>query len=193
MGFPTMANVNHSCDPNFTIVNFFGSQAVAFANRSIEKGEEVHDTYGAVFYHMDKSERQRYLKASHWFSCTCKPCSDNWPHYLRLPKDYLKLSGSHFKYKRCNRKELQRDVDKMKKKIKIQVQEKDDGLAAAKAMYMDWSRVLDELLITSSHKDFVNVRRGLRNCLWLMSPAASNVVRVREDESLREAKSKYKG
>ena len=60
-----MANVNHSCDPNFTIVNFLGSQAVAFANRTIEKGEELHDTYGAVFYHMDKGERQHYLKVSH--------------------------------------------------------------------------------------------------------------------------------
>ena len=36
------------------------------------------------------------------------------------------------------------------------------------------------------------IRRGLRNCFWLMSPA-SNVVKVREDQSLREAKSKYKG
>ena len=60
--FPTMAYVNHSCDPNFTIVNFLGNQAVAFANRTIEKGEELHDTYGAVFYYMDKGERQHYLK-----------------------------------------------------------------------------------------------------------------------------------
>ena len=60
--FPTMANVNHSCDPNFTIVNFLGHHAVAFANRTINKGEELHDTYGAVFYHMDKAERQHYLK-----------------------------------------------------------------------------------------------------------------------------------
>ena len=67
--FPTMANVNHSCDPNFTIVNFLGSQAVAFANRTIEKGEELHDTYGAVFYHMDKGERQHYLKVSRNIYC----------------------------------------------------------------------------------------------------------------------------
>ena len=62
--FPTMANVNHSCDPNFTIVNFLGHHAVAFANRTINKGEELHDTYGAVFYHMDKAERQHYLKVA---------------------------------------------------------------------------------------------------------------------------------
>ena len=76
--FPTMANVNHSCDPNFTIVNFLGSQAVAFANRTIEKGEELHDTYGAVFYHMDKGERQHYLKVSR----NIRLFLDNFPQYL---------------------------------------------------------------------------------------------------------------
>ena len=104
----------------------------------------------------------------------------------------MKLSGSHFKYKRCNRKELQRDVDKLKKKIRTAVVDEDDGLEAAVTMYTDWSKLLDELLMPSCHKDCVNIRRGLRNCFWLMSPA-SNVVKVREDQSLREAKSKYKG
>ena len=82
--YPTLANVNHSCDPNFTIVNygrrgekFFTCQrifsvktqiqnyvllAVAVATRRIKTGMEVHDSYGAVWYHMDRTERQRFLK-----------------------------------------------------------------------------------------------------------------------------------
>ena len=60
--YPTMANVNHSCDPNFIIINFLGHRAVAVADRRIEAGEEIHDTYGAVYFHMDKSERQHYLQ-----------------------------------------------------------------------------------------------------------------------------------
>ena len=60
--YPTMANVNHSCDPNFIIVNFLGRRAVAVADRRIEKGEEILDTYGAVYFHMEKSERQHYLQ-----------------------------------------------------------------------------------------------------------------------------------
>ena len=27
-------------------------------------GEEIHDSYGAVYYHMEKPERQQYLKVS---------------------------------------------------------------------------------------------------------------------------------
>jgi len=34
--------------------------------------------------------------------------------------------GTHFKYKRCNRKELQKDVDKLKKKIKTTIARADD-------------------------------------------------------------------
>ena len=36
--------------------------AVAVATRRIKTGMEVHDSYGAVWYHMDRTERQRFLK-----------------------------------------------------------------------------------------------------------------------------------
>ena len=65
--YPTMANVNHSCDPNFIIVNFLGRHSVAVASRRIEAGEEIHDTYGSVYFHMDKSERQHYLQVCESF------------------------------------------------------------------------------------------------------------------------------
>ena len=61
--YPTLANVNHSCDPNFTIVNY-GKRAVAVAVRRIKAGMEIHDSYGAVWYHMERPERQRFLKVS---------------------------------------------------------------------------------------------------------------------------------
>ena len=67
-----------------------------------------------------------------------------------------------------------------------------DGLVTAVDMFKDWSKLLDQLLVSSSHQDFINIRRGLRNCYWLMS-SATNVVKVREDETLRQTKSKYKG
>lgn len=60
--YPTMANVNHSCDPNLTIINQRGKHSVAVALRRIEAGEELHDTYGAVYYHMDKEDRQKYIQ-----------------------------------------------------------------------------------------------------------------------------------
>ena len=131
--------------------------------------------------------------------------------YNKLPRDYLKLPGTYFKYKRCNRKELQKDVDRLKRRIHAVVMQdepsNDDnsntsrpstqtsrptGLEAAKKMYFDWSNLLAELLIVPGHRDFVNVRRGLKNCLWLQ-PESTNIVKVKEDDALRNAKSKYKG
>ena len=128
--------------------------------------------------------------------------------YNRLPRDYLKLAGSNFKYKRCNRKELQKDVDRLKKRIQAAIlknqpvlfesvkdtsgSDNTNGLEAVKNMYYDWSNLLSELLYVPGHRDFVNVRRGIKNCLWLQ-PGSANVVKVKEDEDLRNAKIKYKG
>lgn len=61
--FPTIANVNHSCDPNFTII-YFGKRAVAISDRKIKAGEELHDSYGAVYYNMERNDRQKYLKVN---------------------------------------------------------------------------------------------------------------------------------
>ena len=119
----------------------------------------------------------------------------------------MKLAGTYFKYKRCNRKELQKDVDRLKRRIQAVVMQdppssseassdnptaQTEGLEAAKKMYFDWSNLLAELLFVPGHRDFVNIRRGLKNCLWLQ-PSSTNVVRVKEDDALRNAKSKYKG
>ncbi len=59
--YPTLANVNHSCDPNLTLISF-GKRTVAFATRKIKAGDELHDSYGAVYFHMDKNERQQFLQ-----------------------------------------------------------------------------------------------------------------------------------
>ena len=125
--------------------------------------------------------------------------------YNRLPRDYLKLAGTYFKYKRCNRKELQKDVDKLKRRIQAVVMQEQPssssensseyaqtGLEAAKKMYFDWANLLAELLYVPGHRDFVNIRRGLKNCFWIQ-PGSSNVVKVKEDDALRTTKSKYKG
>lgn len=105
------------------------------------------------------------LQASYWFSCSCDACTNNWPCFLKLPRDYLKLSGSHFKYKRCNRKELQKDVDKLKKRIRQTIldekvpvtmleldEEVPNHFEATRKMFHDWMNLLDELLMPASHQ-----------------------------------------
>ncbi len=50
---PTLALFNHSCDPNYRRVGF-GRRTAGFATRDIRKGEEVVDTYCAVFTSAEK-------------------------------------------------------------------------------------------------------------------------------------------
>ncbi|TRY68906.1 hypothetical protein TCAL_03792 [Tigriopus californicus] len=182
--YPTLANVNHSCDPNIILVNM-GLRTVAIANRPITAGEQIFDTYGCLFSYMPTADRQITLKNSHWFECGCNPCLENWPIYEKIPRDYLKLPGTSFKYKRCNRKELQKDVDKLKKKIRNKIQE--GNLEAARALFNQLAQLLDELVLPP-HQDLVNIQRGMKTCIWLQSP---NCVKVKEDELLKKRKEQY--
>jgi len=196
--YPTLANVNHSCDPNFTLVNF-GKKAVGIAVKQIKAGMEINDSYGAVYHYMDKPEREQFLKSSYWFDCLCEACRHNWPCFMKLPRDYFKLSGAHFKYKRCNRKALQKDVDKLKKRIRqtildekvpvTMLDEVPNHFEAARKMFHDWMNLLEELLMPASHQDFVTAYRGIRSCLWLQTP---NIVKVKETDVLKETKAKYR-
>ncbi len=61
--FPTMANLNHSCDPNLTMVNF-GRMAAVVANRPIAEGEQLFDTYGYNYATIEREDRQRGLKVN---------------------------------------------------------------------------------------------------------------------------------
>lgn len=61
--YPTLANVNHSCDPNIILVNM-GLKTVAVTNRAIKAGEQIFDTYGCLFSYMPKPDRQITLKVS---------------------------------------------------------------------------------------------------------------------------------
>ena len=41
---------------------------------------------------------------------SCQACAANYPEYLRCSKDFKKLPGSAFKYKRVDRQKLNRFV-----------------------------------------------------------------------------------
>ena len=81
---------------------------------------------------------------------------------------------------------MQKDVEKMRRRIKESVL--DGSLEEARALFNSWMDLLDELIVPP-HQDFINVRRGMRNCLWLQTP---NVVKVREDELLKKTKERYR-
>ena len=173
--YPTMALVNHSCDPNFVIV-FWGRTAVAVASRCIPVGEEITDNYGPSYSSMAAPDRRSYLERSHWFTCACPACANTYPEYLRCAKDFKKLPGSSFKYKRCDRQKLNRDVEVIKKDIKkcVSIGEHERMYE----MFLKWSELVDKLVIPP-HQDFINIRKGIRACIFKQSP---NKARAREEE-----------
>lgn len=71
---PTLALINHSCDPN-TIKIQQGGRTVLLAARRLEDGEEITDNYGALFYSMPPLVRCKELE----FECQCEACSNDWP------------------------------------------------------------------------------------------------------------------
>lgn len=178
--YPTLALVNHSCDPNFAIV-FWGRVAIAVATRRIAMGEEINDNYGANYSNMELQEREEFLKKSHWFECGCKACSDNYPEYKRCARDYKKLPGSAFKFKRVDRQKLNRDVEMIKKSIKANVH--GGNLDQSYNDFKRWSDLVSQL-VHPPHQDFINIRKGIRNCLYQNSP---NKCRAREDKEEEQA------
>ena len=76
---PTLAFFNHSCNPN-TIKIQRGNRTILMAAQNIEKGEEIFDNYGSLFYTSERAARLRDLG----FSCGCEPCAEDWPRYQKL-------------------------------------------------------------------------------------------------------------
>ncbi|CCM06421.1 uncharacterized protein FIBRA_08682 [Fibroporia radiculosa] len=72
--YPTLSRANHDCSPS---ANFHFSQKTFcgqfFATRDILEGEEITVTY--TDYLMSHKERNRVLKKTYGFICTCRTCS----------------------------------------------------------------------------------------------------------------------
>ena len=80
--------MNHSCDPNMSLLNWRNTN-VAVANRPIEAGEQLFDTYGALYYHMKTDDRKAYVKvSSNFFMQLCATVfklSPSWTIHAPLP------------------------------------------------------------------------------------------------------------
>lgn len=47
--------------------------------RTIPKGSEICDNYGAVFTTDGEIDRQRRMRLQYWFDCSCEACLQHWP------------------------------------------------------------------------------------------------------------------
>ena len=89
---PSLALINHSCDPNYRRVNI-DNRTIGFAARPIKAGTEISDTYSQIFATSCKEERRTALKKYN-FVCDCKACSSKWPTLSVLRKSSKKAAVS---------------------------------------------------------------------------------------------------
>ena len=71
--YPTVARLNHSCDPNIEWRSVNGTNKVEFiALRGIEKNEELFISY--IDQSLSREEREAELLRLYGFACTCSRC-----------------------------------------------------------------------------------------------------------------------
>ena len=72
--FLTLACINHSCDPNATVVLFNGAQLTLRTTRQIKQGEEISISYGLHYKYHSRAYRRQELSNSYFFTCCCSAC-----------------------------------------------------------------------------------------------------------------------
>jgi len=92
---PTLALINHSCDPNYHRVSN-GNTTYGFATRNIPKGQEIVDTYCKPVAAVNREERRAYLEKYN-FACGCLACKQNWPTLGGMDTEFRGLPPSLYK------------------------------------------------------------------------------------------------
>lgn len=83
-----MSMASHSCAANVIRLRVGGGsmKLMWVVSRSIPKGGQIFDNYGAFFMAQPKRERQARLKQHYGFECTCEACELDYPMAPDLPE-----------------------------------------------------------------------------------------------------------
>ena len=76
--FPFCALLNHSCSPNVSRF-FINAKLIFVVMRSVDKCEQLFDSYGYNFTIVPKDFRQGELLKKYKFKCKCHACEKDWP------------------------------------------------------------------------------------------------------------------
>lgn len=52
--------------------------------RNLKSGERISENYGPLYSQNPRDERQKKLKESYWFDCSCDACEQNWPIFSEM-------------------------------------------------------------------------------------------------------------
>lgn len=84
--YALLSLINHSCDPS-VVRHTYGNVCVVRAIKSIKKGEEILDNYGALYPLTVREERRAKLRPQYFFDCNCDACQLDLPLYFDIPED----------------------------------------------------------------------------------------------------------
>ena len=85
--FPKSIIINHSCNPNTSVVVQKDVQ-ITFATRTILKDEEICQIYDCHFADTPLEVRQSVMLKKYHFKCTCVACVENYKLFKELPEDF---------------------------------------------------------------------------------------------------------
>ena len=95
---PSVALVNHSCDPNTFRFNM-NQTCILIANRHISQGEEITMSYSVDFKKVSLQEREFHLLKHFMFQCECRACLEKWPLRESLPDELARIPN--FEQEKC--------------------------------------------------------------------------------------------
>ncbi|KAG8470159.1 hypothetical protein KFE25_008580 [Diacronema lutheri] len=92
--YPTVAQLNHSCEPNCQVVwaHTPAAEATVIATRRVKAGEELCISY--VDTRLGVDERRAALARRYGFVCTCARCTAEWSAHSRK-KGSAKRKDAH--------------------------------------------------------------------------------------------------
>ena len=167
---------NHSCDPSVKRIAY-GKKMVIYANRPIQKDEEITDSYKFLFATTSVKERKEQLYAKYSFECACKACIHLWPQYHAMKEatfvvcPFCKIDVDFSKHQ-CQDRKVRRIFKDIKQKLfKFQMTfaantESGKILPETKSVVLDVISALGKMIVLPNFV-FFQCQEVLKLCLYL--------------------------
>ena len=165
---PSLALVNHSCDPN-TIRCNLNKNTILVAGQHIKQGEEITDSYHVHFKNVVLSQRQYHTLKYYMFECECPACTQNWPLEDQIPDELPRIPNmeteAYFKKRTGDKKDIVKGIIDARRHV--------EGLMAKQdheATLLAYGPLCEQLEIhvRKPHIYYLQARSGIAHCLWNM-------------------------
>ncbi|XP_059482634.1 SET and MYND domain-containing protein 4 [Neocloeon triangulifer] len=180
--YPTLALLNHSCNPSVMRYHAPGGVVVVRAVRPIQPGEDVSENYGPLWTRESRDVRRQRLRDQYWFDCACEACDAEWPLFDEIPDDAIRLRcggcGAAVKFGEeqiaatclvCGHKTSVlaslAGVADTERKMELAKMRALDSSVEALDMFIQILEAYNKFLAPPPCKDFVLCQQAVRKCL----------------------------